>query len=424
MSVLYFIEILKYYLAYEFLYGEKLKKYFLPVAGFAVSLIMMFIMIHGKEALLFLLMYFFVLCVVAAVQRGTLSERIKRLIFLLFFLSCSDEFFHILLSLFIAEKSGEVGWETLLESSLTLAAVLILSMLRKCGKQKEGGRLIRFFGRHIMLIAIIMLLEIIISVTCLNYAGRYVDKPGFREVVSVLCLFSYFGIELLGFFLLHIRKVNLKMEKIIEDEKLLQDMERQYYEALLKRDEDTRRYRHDMANHLLCLNKYAEEGDCVAIKRYLSDMDREMKKIQKSSCHSGNDVLDVITDNYIGMVPSQTEVRISGTILAQLDEMKLCTIYGNLLQNAIEELQLCEDISILEIQFEQGEHFCRISICNSLSAASRKKTRGRSLKTNKYDKRIHGFGILNARAAVEELNGTLELNKTDDHFLAVVVLPL
>ena len=58
LSVLYFIEILKYYLAYEFLYGEKLKKYFLPVAGFAVSLIMMFIMIHGKEALLFLLMYF------------------------------------------------------------------------------------------------------------------------------------------------------------------------------------------------------------------------------------------------------------------------------------------------------------------------------------------------------------------------------
>lgn len=423
LIVLYVIEVVKYYLAYEVAFKERLQRYMVPTLGFIINLTAM-IVFRSISALLYVLMYLFVLCVIAVVQKVALWDRIQRIILLLFFLSCADEFFDKLLSLFMSQESGSIGWYTLFESLLTLFVILILFLIQKRSDQKENGWFFKNFGKIIMLVVILMALEIVMTITCLNYASKYVEKSGFQTWVIILSLFSYIGIELLGIFILYIRHVNTRMERMVEDEILLQDMQRQYYEALLEREEDTRRYRHDMANHLLCLNKYAEESDLTVIKRYLNDMSQELQKIQKSLCNSGNHILDVITNHYIEMLSPQTEVKISGEIQVQLDEMKLCTIYANLLQNAVEELKHCEDISLLKIQFEQGKHFCRISICNSLSVASRGKTESRLLKSEKNDKRNHGLGISNAKRAVKALNGTLELKKEGDCFLAVVVLPL
>ncbi len=43
------------------------------------------------------------------------------------------------------------------------------------------------------------------------------------------------------------------MKKYLETEKLLRQTQKSYYETMLQKEEDTRRFRHDIINHLMCL---------------------------------------------------------------------------------------------------------------------------------------------------------------------------
>lgn len=424
LIVSYVIEVVKYYLAYEVLFRERLKRYPVPLVGLLLYSAVLFVLQNSGRPFLAVLMYFCVLCVIAVVQKASYWDRVQRLLILFFFLSCADEIFARLLDLLLRRGEGNTGFDAFLDSLLTLLTVLLLYITQKVYRKRRDGVFFQHLKKLIAPIVFLMALEIVVTVTGLDYASTYFDNPRFQTLVSVLCLFSYLGIEILGFIIVYIKRSNEKIEKLVEDELLMQDMQKRYYESLLEREEDTRRYRHDMANHLLCLNKMAEEGDLAELQKYLGKVGQKLQEIQKGCYYSGNHIFDVITNHYVEMLSPLTEIKITGKVQVQMDEMKLCSIYGNLLQNAIEELKHCKAASLLEICFEQGTEFCRISIRNSLSEVSRGKTEKQLFRTVKPDKKNHGLGLSNAARAVESLAGTLELKKEEDYFMAVVILPL
>lgn len=423
LFILFAVEVTKHYLAYEVIFEERLRHYLVPAIGAIIYLMALFIFPDSNKLLMAVLVYLLVVCIIFIVQQIPLLDRIWRLLILLFFLSCADAFFEKLLDMFIRQDVDGIGWETLAESLLTLFIVSILFIVqKKC--MKKGGGWRKYLEKLIMPLVVLVALEIVVTIASLDYADAYINNSKLKTAATILCLFAYLSIGMLVVFIIYIRQVNKKMEKFVENELLLQDMQRQYYESLLEREEDTRRYRHDIANHLLCLNRLVEEKDLTALQEYLGEMHQELQEIQKNEYDSGNRIINVITSHYIKELPSMTSIRIIGRIETQLDEMKLCIIYANLMQNAVEELKQCKGASLLEIQLEQGLQFCRISICNSLSAESLEKTEKQLLKSDKQDSRNHGLGVSNIENAVKALHGTLELTRKGNCFLAVVVLPL
>lgn len=424
LIVLYMIEVVKYYVAYEVFFKEKLKKNIILLIGVLVGLVVLLTVQHINSSFLVVYIYVHILCVIAIVQKTSFLERMQRLLILLFILSCSDAFFDNLLALVLNKDGAGIGIDDLLESLMTLIVVVVLFAIQKSKKLQRKRWNPQKQVKLVVLVVVVIALEIVMTIAGLDYVAKYIDIPRFQTLVPILCMFSYLGIEMLCILFIYIRQVNENMESLLEDEVLLQKMQAQYYESLLEREADTRKYRHDMANHLLCLNKFAVENDLTALRKYLGNMDRELQNIQKSSYDSGNLVLDVITSHYTEKLSSMIKINITGRIQIQLDEMKLCTVYANLLQNAVEELKRCEDTSFLEIHFQQGLQFCRITICNSLSEGNRDKAEEQLLRTVKSDRRNHGLGLSNAAKAVEELHGTLELKKEENSFLATMTLPL
>lgn len=424
--ILFVLEDVKYYFAYEVIFGERLKRYLVPITGALVYLTALFAIQDSSRSFLAVILYFHVLCVIFVVQKTNLLDRVRRLFILLFILSCMDAFFEKLLDVFLKQQNRGIGWETLVESLLTFLVFSLLCFIKKRYDASKRGWLYQNSEKIFMLIIVLIALEIVATIAGLDYADRYISSYGFKTAAAILCLFAYLGIGMLGVFIIYIRQMNKKMQRLVEEEMLLQDMQRQYYESLLEKDENTRRYGHDMANHLLCLSRFAEESDLVALREYLRDMRQELQDIQKNGYDTGNRIINVITNHYTKDLASMTQITITGRIQIQLDEMKLCTMYANLLQNAVEELKRCEDkdAAKLEIRLEQGQQFCRISICNSLSDLSREKAEEQLLKSGKPDRKNHGLGLLNAKKAVESLNGTLELTRKENCFLAVVILPL
>ena len=86
-----------------------------------------------------------------------------------------------------------------------------------------------------------------------------------------LIVIYYTSIMMIILFLLYMNNTNKKIKKHLEIERLLNDTQKNYYETMLKKEEDTRRYRHDMINHLIYLQNLLEKNQEIEAQDYIKN---------------------------------------------------------------------------------------------------------------------------------------------------------
>ncbi len=290
-------------------------------------------------------------------------------------------------------------------------------------KNKKGRSKWNLSGRTVNFLIVFMILCMLFTVGCVDYAEEYVSNIRYSVLTIILCVTSYVSIVILGVFIVHIRNTNEKIDDMLQNEIVLRELQKSSYEELLRREEETRNYRHDMVGHLLCLESYAKEGNMKGLENYLSIIQQQLSLIQGKRYLTGNQVLDVISNHYLFGVEDETKVYVSGVVEDSLaiDDVSLCSVYMNLLKNAIEELERIEGgEKFLKIDFSQGKNFFCIEIRNSVSKQSKEKKN--VLKSEKEDKRNHGIGLQNVKKVVKEYDGAFETKIDNDIFIARVVL--
>ena len=224
---------------------------------------------------------------------------------------------------------------------------------------------------------------------------------------------------------LYFLNIHNKITQMSAEQQELLTTQKEYYLALLEKEEETRKYRHDMNNHLMCLSALVETENIPEIRVYLSNLQNQFRSVNDSVYQTGNTILTAITAHYIPMADENTKVTITGKLTKDLDlsNTDLCTVYSNLIKNSIEELQRI-DRSVhkeLNIRFDTGNHFGKICVSNSMKDPSAFK--GLASKTVKDDKANHGFGIQNINRVVAKNKGTFDIKKENEQFCCEVVLP-
>ena len=171
----------------------------------------------------------------------------------------------------------------------------------------------------------------------------------------------------------------------------------------------------------MCINSLAKEEKNEELKKYIQNMQDTMQQIQKKTYTVGNQILDIVTNYYLNMLNPEILVKISGYVDegVTIDSSVLCTIYANLLNNAVEELKKAPE-GYLHIEFLQGDEYFQIKIVNSLSLESQKKDD--ILLTEKKDKKNHGLGLKNVQKAVDDNDGKLLINFDKEKFDVTVIL--
>ena len=99
--------------------------------------------------------------------------------------------------------------------------------------------------------------------------------------------------------------------------------------------------------------------------------------------------------------------------------MDLCTVFSNLLSNAIASANRVNPDKNPEIVvcFKGGKHYFSITVSNSMAEEEQNK------KKKKKD-RNHGHGIHNIRETVEKYKGSFEQNIEGDVFISSVYFPI
>ena len=205
-------------------------------------------------------------------------------------------------------------------------------------------------------------------------------------------------------------------------------MQKDYYQSILRTEDETRKYRHDMNNHFMVIETYLKKNKLDEMEKYINGLKESFSKVSRKKYNVGNDVIDAISGYYLPLIDDFVDIDVHGYVPDEMDidDINLCTIYSNLLKNAVEELQrlkLDENDNLkLKIDFVAGKDFFGIEIKNT--AKENAHFDGIKTSTSKDDKKDHGIGLSNIKRALDKENGDITLSQIDGTVCADVIIPI
>lgn len=198
-----------------------------------------------------------------------------------------------------------------------------------------------------------------------------------------------------------------------------------YYRQMDQQQQQVRRLRHDMANHLTVLAALLKSGEGEEAVSYLGKL-KEDPGVLAPRRWCGEPVIDAVLGAKAAAMEGlsicfQADIHLRETI--PLEGPELCALLGNLLDNAMEA---CAKVETglrqvrLRLRADRGLFILRLS--NPCKGEVRRQ--GEHLVTSKADTARHGIGTESVRAIVEEHGGSVEFTEKDGTFECMLYLPL
>jgi len=252
------------------------------------------------------------------------------------------------------------------------------------------------------------------------------------EATAALLIFLNTSGALLIFLFLYNR-----LSKVVEDtlKSALHSQEREYYFAqcqlMQESMEKVKSIRHDMKNHLAMLKDYT--ADNAAATDYLNSL---LENIESSEIYSdtGNIAIDSII-NFKLKDAKADDINLDLSIAVppeiNVEVADIVTIFGNLLDNALEATQKATDKMIkLDVEFTKGGLYAKIEnsfdgeisyFADNSADGKGEKPDGKLLVSTKSGDE-HGYGLNNIRQSIEKYDGYMKISHTESIFSTMVFL--
>jgi hypothetical protein len=419
--VSYVIEWVKLYLVCFPLLGMKAAGKKQTVAGFVsmlVAAVVLAVCFSNQEEMLgFLIGWLAIAGVMIALKR----KRKSGFVLLSYICICLFDDMNAIITMslgIISPKDLEQydATEQMLEVSLIL--VLLLAIILKKRLFAE------FDVENISPIYVVLLaIGCFALMTYVEFAEIVIFKSGCtgNMKVAAICLcvsgFSFILVAILLLYSLYKKQV-LEREMDIND-RLLKS-QKQYYMNLLRKDEETKGFRHDMQAHLSNMQILLEDEKYKELKAYLAKVHGNFHKID-TNIHTGNRLVDMIVGDLQERYPD-VEMKWSGNLPGDLSlpQTELCSVFYNVMNNAVEAASQTEQKTV-EIVAKQMEMYLCVTVINCYSVTP-VLVNGELTTTKKESG--HGYGVKNIQRSLKELGGTYTPEFGDGIFRAEVMLPM
>ena len=416
----------EYFLAYQIFLRERIKKWWLIcilISGAYIASVFLLKDRYGKEVDCYAIGAITFVIVILIFTEGNILKRLKCLGIVLGLCLCIEHFSGIIMRLIDMWHVGEVSWfyHVFYSNIITVAILfLVYIVIRKKGfsYQKVTNK---FIGR-VRLFMVILAAGVIVTIFSIDIILNYVDTQSLRVGMLIIAAISTVCVEGLILLILFLRDAYDQQKQHINLICELSQKEKKYYIDFLKREDETRRLRHDMKKHFMVLMSLSKECNNKKIENYIKSIGVE-NVFDKICFDTGNDKLNVLTNYYLSQADKDVSLYVEGVVSQNVmdDEAALCVIYGNLIHNAVEAVNRIENIPNREINIglAEGNQFLKITIANTINR--QEKINFKSCKT---DKKNHGLGLLNVNDAVGKMNGHLDFIFSEDTITASVILPI
>lgn len=203
----------------------------------------------------------------------------------------------------------------------------------------------------------------------------------------------------------------------------LERMEQEYFDDINEKYMRIRMLRHDMKNHLSAALLLLNEGKTEEARDYLSSLADGMND-SKPVVKTGLNALDMLIWNKISQA-EQTGIVVKMDFQDDYSDTgisayELCSVYGNLLDNAIEAVSKLDGEG-RQIDFKAVRQMDMLCIFCENPYLSVKRENGRFLST-KSDTAEHGLGLRQIGHIAGKHNGTVDITAENGIFSVSVLL--
>ena len=233
--------------------------------------------------------------------------------------------------------------------------------------------------------------------------------------IWLVCLIMYFVVQQMS----KDNQTKLEYELMKEKEKYSKES----MEIIKRSNEELREFKHDLKNYLLPLQEAMETMPQSEMAKLWEKINQKIEDVQ-TLIQTGNSYVDSMINTKITLARSE-KVDVKCTILSKMegiDDLEFCSVFGNLMDNAIEAERKVTEKKEIIIFVEEKMGYLRLEIQNKIEKSVLNENS--SLNTTKKDTSSHGIGHKSVKRTMQKVGGALKYYETGDLFCAEAVFPI
>lgn len=296
--------------------------------------------------------------------------------------------------------------------------ILLLIILKKTDT-KKGIIILKMIPMRVFVLLLLTVLSLGLLVSLINYnTGNHLLKESLLIglVVALALIMAYIITQLFLNVIArqHFTTISQMMEKQVE-------LQINHYKELEKMDAEMRRFRHDYTNHLQSILSL------VQMEEY-SDAVEYIKKIQKNAYgsgivmfYTGNKLADAILADKSAALDENCRIEYSGIMPASIENVDLCIILSNALDNAIEACRELNSPCKISVSAGEQQGYFVLSLKNP---TARSDSFYAIPPTTKSAKEQHGMGLYNIESTVKKYDGQMKIKCENGLFELMLTMKL
>jgi len=256
----------------------------------------------------------------------------------------------------------------------------------------------------------------------IHYLEIYIGNDASRILINIsIVMLLAFNI-LIYHMINSIRKKN-DLEKKLEIVTMQEHYQKQFIENANLQYDSIKKIRHDLKNNYSAISELLKRGD---IKTAISLTNQNIDQLQQSETYlnTSNGVVNAVVNSKLNAA-SAFGINVSCFSvyeIAGIDDIDLCNLFSNALDNAVTACMETEDDTpkhiFLSITSEDDSYSFMIK--NSIRSSVIQSNP--ELKTTREKKQQHGFGIKIIKEIAEKYNGRCDYYEQNNTFCLHIIL--
>lgn len=366
-----------------------------------------------------MLVYIVVICIsICMLHSEKMYIKIISALWIILITSMIDAMFTMMIR--IATDMIHISYNTTFDFIASIISLIFVMFVGKLYNHRYKVGIKDIGIKNLALFTILALVDTFVALMVGVIAVKGV-KENLKLVFSISVIFVILGIllQLAAVILLFVQR-NIYKEKKQITEKYLNE-QKNHYEYLENRELETKKFRHDLRNHMQLLSDLTRNKNYEEFDNYVDKINLKIDGFG-NLITVNNGIVDAIINKYYSeALKSGVDMKVSGKFPKEcrIDAYDLCTIFSNVLSNALEATVKTEKKEIsLDCRYENSNIILVAkNTFNDIGQFSNDK-----IITNKSDLNYHGFGLENIRNCVEKNNGVLDIEIEQGIFQIMIML--
>ncbi len=197
------------------------------------------------------------------------------------------------------------------------------------------------------------------------------------------------------------------------------DLQYKYYVRQEQKYNKTLGLLHDVNKHIKTIEQLYLKGNTEIAAEYTKQIGGMLQPLI-SARYTGNPILDILLADYISIMDEKGidfDIKVDNVKMDFIDAMDITTIFGNLLDNAIEACDNVENDRKIIVKI--GAYHEMISIRMENNCTTVKWKNGIPISEKGQNR---GMGLLNVRRSIEKYDGSIKLKEEDGIFIVDIFL--